>query len=229
MFRYEVRDCLDQNRSQCQWHGHQLMFQFISNDVWRDIGHGVLLVLDEELECEATYSRSLMKSTQGIFATQEIATNLSLSLLRTRRLIYPPNGACRRIQTNEEIHVTRNQTTMTTKEVAARFLELAQQERWFEIQDEFFAEDVRSVEPPTAKYLHYAEGKAAVRNKGEDFVKRIEAVHSSHTTAPVVGGEFFAVGREIDITVQGLGRMQMNEVMLYQVRDGRIVLEQFFY
>jgi hypothetical protein len=55
MFRYEVRDCLDQYRSQCQWHGHQLVFQFISNDVWRDFGHGILLVSDEEFECGATY------------------------------------------------------------------------------------------------------------------------------------------------------------------------------
>ena len=28
--------------------------------------------------------------------------------------------------------------TMTTQEVADRFHELAQQEKWFEIQDEFF-------------------------------------------------------------------------------------------
>ena len=31
---------------------------------------------------------------------------------------------------------------MTTQQVAARFNELAQQEKWFEIQDELFADDV---------------------------------------------------------------------------------------
>ena len=39
------------------------------------------------------------------------------------------------------------QNAMTTQAVAARFHELAQQEKWFEIQDELFADDVRSVEP----------------------------------------------------------------------------------
>ena len=34
--------------------------------------------------------------------------------------------------------------TMTTTEVAERFNELAQQEKWFEIQDELFADNVRS-------------------------------------------------------------------------------------
>jgi hypothetical protein len=37
------------------------------------------------------------------------------------------------------------------------------------------------------------------------------------------------VGREMDITVQLHGRVQINEIMLYEVKDGEIVLEQFFY
>ncbi|HZI23909.1 MAG TPA: SnoaL-like domain-containing protein, partial [Chryseolinea sp.] len=39
----------------------------------------------------------------------------------------------------------------------------------------------------------------------------------------------FTVGREMDITVAGHGRIQINEIMLYEVKDGQIVLEQFFY
>ena len=117
----------------------------------------------------------------------------------------------------------------TTQEVAARFNELAQQEKWFEIQDEFFSENVKSIEPKNAPHLGYAEGKSAVRKKGEDFVSKIEAVHKVHTTPPIVTENHFAVGRQMDITVKGLGRIQMNEIMLYQVQNGQIVLEQFFY
>jgi hypothetical protein len=124
---------------------------------------------------------------------------------------------------------SENKTARTPKEVAARFDQLAQQEKWFEIQDELFADNVRSVEPPTAKHLKDAEGKAAVRKKAEDWLKRVEELHGSYTTAPVVGGNHFAVGRGLDITVKGLGRINMDEIMLYEVKDGRIVLEQFFY
>jgi len=118
---------------------------------------------------------------------------------------------------------------LTTKEVAARFSELAKQEKWFEIQDELFADDVKSIDPPHSPYFGYAEGKASVRKKGEDFVKRIEAAHKRYTTEPVVGGNHFAVGREVDITVQGHGRIQINQIMMYEVKDGRIISEQFFY
>jgi len=125
--------------------------------------------------------------------------------------------------------MTTNKTAPTIQEVAARFNELAKQEKWFEIQDELFADNVRSVDPPNSPYFKYAEGKSPVRKKGEDWVKRIEAAHRRYTTEPVVGGSHFAVGREVDITVNGFGRIKIEEIMLYEVKDGQIVLEQFFY
>ncbi|MHA4740530.1 nuclear transport factor 2 family protein [Dyadobacter sp. MSC1_007] len=118
---------------------------------------------------------------------------------------------------------------MTTQETAARFNELAQQEKWFEIHNELFAENVRSIDPSNSPYFGNAEGKAAVRKKAEDFVGRIEAFHRGYTTEPVVTGNHFAVAREMDVTVRPHGRVQIDEIMVYEVQDGQIVLEQFFY
>ena len=122
-----------------------------------------------------------------------------------------------------------NSTVMTPQQVAERFNELAKQEKWFQIQDELFSDGVKSIEPPHSKYLNNAEGKAVVRRKGEEWVKRIEGVHRTFTTEPVVAGNHFAVGRETDITVKDLGRVQREQIMLYEVRDGKIISEQFFY
>jgi hypothetical protein len=69
----------------------------------------------------------------------------------------------------------------------------------------------------------------AVRKKGEDFVGRITALHSAKTGEPIVTGNHFAVTREKDITVQPHGRIQINQIMLYEVKDGEIISEQFFY
>ena len=118
---------------------------------------------------------------------------------------------------------------MTTQEIAARFNELAQQEKWFQIQDEFFADDIRSIDPLDSPYFSYAEGKAAVRQKGEDFVSKIKEVHGVYTTHPVTGGNHFSVGRGMDLTVEGFGRVKIDQIMLYKIKDGKIVLEQFFY
>ncbi|HEV8285891.1 MAG TPA: SnoaL-like domain-containing protein [Chitinophagaceae bacterium] len=119
--------------------------------------------------------------------------------------------------------------TMTTQEVAARFNELAQQEMWFEIQDELFADNVRSIDPSSSPYFKYAEGKVAVRKKGKEWVAKVEEFHGAYTTHPVVGGNHFSVGRGVHITVEGFGRIKLDEIMLYEVKDGQIVLEQFFY
>src|SRR5687768_1126440 len=104
--------------------------------------------------------------------------------------------------------MTTTKTAMTTEQVAARFDELAQQEKWFEIHDELFADNVRSIDPENSPYFGYAEGKAAVRKKGEDFVKRITDVHRMYKTRPVIGGNHFAVGRNMDMTTEGFGRIQ---------------------
>ena len=118
---------------------------------------------------------------------------------------------------------------MTTQQVADRFNELAQQEKWFEIQDELFADNVRSVEPPDSPYFSYAEGKQNVRKKADEFVSRIEGVHKMYTSAPLVCGNHFTVAREKDITVKPHGRIQIRELMVYEVENGKITLEQFFY
>jgi hypothetical protein len=127
----------------------------------------------------------------------------------------------------------KTSTVMTVQEVADRYHELARQGKWFEIQDELFAEDVKSIEPADAsvryRYLKSAEGKANVRKKAEEWVSRVEKVYDSYFTAPVVGGNHFALGWGIDADVAGLGRRRIDEIMLYEVRDGQIVLEQFFY
>jgi hypothetical protein len=122
--------------------------------------------------------------------------------------------------------------TMTTAEVAARFDELAQQEKWFEIQDELFADDVTSSEPEGSPYfapLQVAKGKDAVRKKGESWVAKVEEFHGANTSQPVIGGNFFAVGRDFDITVKGFGRIKIEQLMMYEVRNGKIASERFFY
>ena len=125
--------------------------------------------------------------------------------------------------------MTTSSKVKSTQEVAARFNELAQQEKWFEIQQEFFSDDVTSTDPKNSPWFGYAEGKVPVRKKGEDFVKRITDFHGASTTEPVVGGNHFAVGREVEVTIDGLERIQIKQIMLYEVKDGQIISEQFFY
>lgn len=123
------------------------------------------------------------------------------------------------------------EAVMTTQDVANRFNELAQAGQWDKIQEELFAENAVSIEPPQAAAMGMgnAEGMDAIKKKGEAFNQMVEEMHGGFTTAPVVGGNFFSVGMGMDVTMKGAGRMKMEEIAVYEVKDGKIVREQFFF
>lgn len=127
--------------------------------------------------------------------------------------------------------MTTQEAVMTTQEVANRFYQLTQENKWMEIQDELYAEDAESVEPADASSygLRNAKGREAIKQKGEEFNSMVEEMHGGYCTAPVVGGRFFSVAMGMDVTMKGAGRVQMDEVAVYEVRNGKIVKEQFFF
>ena len=118
---------------------------------------------------------------------------------------------------------------MTTKQVADRFNQLSKEGKWMQIQDELFADNAVSIEPPHSQGLQSVEGKAAIKKKGEQFQQMIEEIHGGYSTDPVVGGDYFSVAMGMDVTVKGQGRMKMDEIAVYEVKGGKIVKEQFFF
>ena len=118
---------------------------------------------------------------------------------------------------------------MTTQEVANRFHELAQTGQWSQIQDELFTEDVVSIEPEHSQGLQTAKGKEALGQKMAQFQGMVEEMHGGYSNEPIVAGNHFAVAMGMDVTMKGMGRMKMDEIAVYEVKDGKIVKEQFFY
>ena len=123
------------------------------------------------------------------------------------------------------------EAVMTTQEVANRFNELAQTGQWDKIQEELYADHAVSIEPEgaAASGLSNAKGLEAIKQKGVSFNQTVEEMHGGYSTPPVVGGNFFAVAMGMDATMKGAGRMKMDEIAVYQVKDGKIVKEQFFF
>lgn len=124
---------------------------------------------------------------------------------------------------------TAEVSTMTTAEVANRFNELAQTGNWNKIQEELFADNVMSIEPAHSQGLQTVEGIKAIQEKGKKFQETVEEVHSGYSKEPVVAGNHFSVAMGMDVTMKGMGRMKMEEIAVYEVKDGKIVKEQFFY
>jgi hypothetical protein len=120
---------------------------------------------------------------------------------------------------------------MTTQEVATRFNELAQTGQWDKVQSELYADNAVSIEPESAAAMGMsnAEGLEAIKKKGEAFNQMVEEMHGGYSTEPVVAGNHFTVAMGVDCTMKGMGRSKMDEIAVYEVKDGKVVKEQFFF
>jgi hypothetical protein len=118
-------------------------------------------------------------------------------------------------------------TTTTTQDIANDFVALLKEGKDHEAAAKYNADSIASHEADGPMLL--CEGKDAVKKKGEWWVANHE-VHSASVEGPYVNGDQFAVRLAYDVTPKMTGqRMQMDEVGLYTVRDGKIVSERFLY
>ena len=121
---------------------------------------------------------------------------------------------------------------MTTQDVANRYMELEKAGKWMEIQDELYSADVVSIEPEHAAAMGMqtiATGIDAIKAKGKSWNEGIEEMHGSYCSEPVIGGNFFSVAMGMDCTMKGAGRMKLDEIAVFEVKDGKIIKEQFFF
>jgi hypothetical protein len=118
---------------------------------------------------------------------------------------------------------------MTTQEVADRMNELFKEFKWQQVQDELYADDCESIEPAGAPGLQYAKGKEALKQKGAAFQEMVEEMHGGWVSPLLVGGRYISCAMGLDVTMKGMGRIQMDEICVYEVKDGKIVKEEFFF
>ena len=120
---------------------------------------------------------------------------------------------------------------MNTEQIANRLIELCRRGEFSQAQDELYADIAVSLEPEGAPAgpLGSVRGLEAIRQKAKAFDETYENIHGITVSEPLIAGEFFSLSMDIDATWKRGGRYAMEEICVYQVRDGKIVLEQFFY
>ena len=118
---------------------------------------------------------------------------------------------------------------MSTQEIAKRFYTLAQEGKWEQLQNELFSKNAKSIEPAHAIGLATVAGLDKIKEKGVQWQTMIQEVHGGYCNEPQVAGNFFSCAMGVDLTMKGQPRSQMDEIALYEVKEGKIISEQFFY
>jgi len=118
---------------------------------------------------------------------------------------------------------------MNAQQIATRLVQLCREGKNVEAINELYDDDIVSVEPEGSPMAGKTVGKQAVLDATNRWFDSVEQLHSVEISDPLVTDGFFACTMKIDATYKEHGRNVMSEMCVYQVRDGKIVSDQFFY
>ena len=117
---------------------------------------------------------------------------------------------------------------MTTQEVADKLVGYCRKGQFDEAMTELYAQNIVSIEPKGTP-MERAEGYEAVLQKAEFFNNMVSEYHGNEVSEPLVADNFFSCRMKMDATFKEGGRQTMEEICLYEVENGKIVKEEFFY
>jgi hypothetical protein len=118
---------------------------------------------------------------------------------------------------------------MSTQQIANRLSELCNKGEFEAAQKELFADNAVSIEQHEAPgFAKETKGLKAILQKGQHWASTLEQVHGCSASKPLVAGNAIAMTLAMDVTMKGRGRMKLEEVSVYEVKDGKIASEQFF-
>ena len=113
---------------------------------------------------------------------------------------------------------------MTTEEVANRIIELFNEGKSVQAEQETYAEDVISHEQDGRT----EKGLEAIIAKTKAAGAMFETLHKAEVAKKFINQDTFLLVFEMDATFKGGNRMQMTEYGFYRVADGKVV-EEYFY
>lgn len=117
---------------------------------------------------------------------------------------------------------------MNTQDVANKWAQMCREGKNMECIEELYADNVVSKEMPGYPE-EVVSGKQNVWDKSKAWLDNVEEFHGGNISDPVIAGNHFTSKMEFDVTFKDRGRQQMEEVCVFEVNDGKIVNEQFFY
>ena len=118
---------------------------------------------------------------------------------------------------------------MTVQEIAQELVDKCRQGQWDEVIAKHYSPDCVSMEPEGQEFPALTEGLDAIKAKGEMWQQGVEEFHGMEIDGPIIAGNHFSCTMKMDITMKGRGRSMNEEICVYEVKDGKIVKEQFFY
>ncbi len=118
---------------------------------------------------------------------------------------------------------------MTTNEIAHKLAQFCKEGKYSEAYN-LYAEDAVSVEMDGwVGGQQITKGKTAILEGFNQWQNNIQEMHGGTVGEPVIAGNHFVLPMTSDVTFKHGERVQMDELCVYEVANGKIKKAQFFY
>ena len=114
---------------------------------------------------------------------------------------------------------------MQIQQIATEVVKLIREGNNKQAKEIFYADNIISIEGNGDKL----EGIEAIHKKSIDWAAQVAEVHSASVSEPLIAADHFALNIKMDIRYKNGYRATMDEVAVYEVKDGKIVFEQYFF
>ena len=119
---------------------------------------------------------------------------------------------------------------MTIQEIASRLAELCKKGEFEKAQKELYADDAISIEPDNMPGApKETKGLENLNKKIGYFMSDVEKMYSIDVSEPLIASSAFAFTLTMDLKMKDRDRSEMKEICAYEVKDGKITSEQFFF
>lgn len=118
---------------------------------------------------------------------------------------------------------------MTTQEIAQRLIAYCKKGQWEAAQRDLYAQHAVSKEPyATPDFSQVTTGLDAIIEKGKKFDAAVEKIFSIEISEPLITESAIAFKLTMNMIMKGKERMKLPEICVYQVKDGKIISEEFY-
>lgn len=121
-----------------------------------------------------------------------------------------------------------NKSKMSIGTISKKLVELLRKREFIRAQKELFDLDVIRIEPDFHPQVKI-EGLSKILQKENEFITTIKTWHEHEVSEPVVGKDYFCIRMFSKLQMYNGQLLEIDELIVYQVSNEKIIKEQFFY
>jgi len=114
----------------------------------------------------------------------------------------------------------------TIHEIANGLKEMVSEQRFVDAYQQLFADDSESIDPLNTSGQPI-KGLETLLAREKDFLSRV-TIQQISLSEPIIAGSYFTLSLKMSFEIQGQGHMEVDELCVYKVADGKIISQQFF-